>query len=51
MLGNLIMKARISPENGQIHAQFEQKPGNGKLGDFTVSVGGEMEMVCHQLMG
>jgi hypothetical protein len=30
-------------ENGQIHAQNEHESGNGKLGDFTISVEGKNE--------
>ena len=35
--------ASFPSENGQIHTQLAQKPGNGKLGDFTVSVEDENE--------
>jgi hypothetical protein len=35
--------ASFPSENGQIHTELAQKPGNGKLGDFTVSVEDENE--------
>jgi hypothetical protein len=44
--GNLPLEsfpASFPSKNTQIHAQIEQKPGNGKLGDFVMSVAGKNE--------
>lgn len=48
--GNLQLESfpSSSPsENAQIHAQIEHKTGNGKLGDFTVSLEGKNENIIH----